>query len=346
MAITHETLRLVAQMRAAVIGLADGPTRSMTAAWVRAWDSIAYEFALALDELVQMSGNRWPTRGQIERAARAKGALDTARRALERLAGEARSEITIAATAGIHLGVAGQYDIVISQLPPGAQGPRFRQVADNELAAIVDRTAQQITAHTAPISAAATEAIKTQLVRGIAMGDNPREVARRMLARVEGEFHGGLARAMNIARTEILDAHRNAAMLSQLANSDILRGWVWTASLTGRTCASCWSKHGSEHPLDEPGPQDHPSGRCSRTPLTKTWRELGFGISEPPSLIPDAQATFRQLPRAEQLHVMGPGRLAALDRGDVAWSDLSRLRSNPGWRDSWSAAPVKDLLPA
>lgn len=83
--------------------------------------------------------------------------------------------------------------------------------------------------------------------------------------------------------------------------------------------------------------------RCARTPKVKPWRDLGFDIDEPADLIPDARTRFTDLPRATQLQIMGPGRLAALDRGQVAWPDLARRQSNPGWRDSYTPAPVSAL---
>lgn len=345
MAITKETLRLVAQMRARVNQLAAGPTRSLTSAWIRAWDVLAAEFTHALDEILAIDAEHWPTRSQIERAARAQYALAMAQRALDRLAGQARDEIAAAAKAGIRIGFDGQEPLIASQLPDGAR-IQFRTVPENQVAAVVNRTAQQIHAVTWPLSSSAVEAMKSELIRGMAMGRNPRTIAAQMLARLEGAFNGGLARALNIARTEILDGFRSAAALSQAANADVLRGWVWHAELTRRTCASCWAMHGSEHPLDEPGPSDHQSGRCSRTPLTKSWKELGFDIPEPPSIIPDAKATFAALPHADQVAVMGPGRLAALNNGDIGWGDMSQLRTTPGWRDSYGVRPLADALAA
>jgi hypothetical protein len=163
-----------------------------------------------------------------------------------------------------------------------------------------------------------------------------------MLARLEAEFNGGLARALNIARTEMLDAHRAAATLAQNAASDVVDGWIWTAQLGKRTCPSCWSKHGNVYPLSQPGPWDHQSGRCTRVPHVRPWKDLGINMPEPPSILPDAETVFRSLPRAEQLQIMGPGRLAALDNG-VPWSALSQLRTTPGWRDSWHTTPVRAL---
>jgi hypothetical protein len=345
MAISQETLRLVADVRRQVDRLADGPTRSLTLAWLQAWNTLSVEFAAALDELVRIGGDRWPTRRQIQEAARLQQTLDATGRALERLAAQAQQEIDAAARAAAGLGEAAQHSLVESQLPHGSR-IQYSRADEQQFAAMVNRTSETIHKVTWPLSQAAVDAMKTELVRGISLGDNPVTVARAMLRRLEGAFNGGLARAVNICRTEVLDSHRDAAMLSQLANSDVLQGWMWTATLQRNTCPSCWSKHGSIHPLDEPGPNDHQSGRCSRTPVTKPWRELGFTSPEPPSVIPDAQTVFRQLPRADQLAIMGPARLRLLNSGDIAWDDLSQLRTTSGWRDSWTVRPVKDLQPA
>jgi hypothetical protein len=121
---------------------------------------------------------------------------------------------------------------------------------------------------------------------------------------------------------------------------------VWHAELNssrGRTCPSCWAKHGTVHPLSEPGPIDHQQGRCSRTPKTKSWADLGFDIDEPDDLIPDARAIFDALPETERVAIMGRRRLDLLDSGEIAWEDLPQLRTTSDWRDSYGVRPVKDL---
>src|SRR3546814_11471968 len=75
---------------------------------------------------------------------------------------------------------------------------------------------------------------------------------------------------------------------------------IWVAQLDRRTCPSCWSQHGSKHALDEPGPLDHQQGRCARLPVTRSWRDLGFDIDDPPSVVPDAETTFRGMRRGDQ----------------------------------------------
>lgn len=104
--------------------------------------------------------------------------------------------------------------------------------------------------------------------------------------------------------------------------------------------------HGTAHPLEERGPEDHPQGRCTRLTRTKSWAELGFDIEEPRPLLPDAQATFAALPRAGQLEVMGAKRLQLLDDGETSWTDLTRRQDNPGWRPSQTVTPLKDLTSA
>src|SRR5207237_168588 len=117
--------------------------------------------------------------------------------------------------------------------------------------------------------------------------------------------------------------------------------WVWQAQLDSRTCPSCWAQHGSVHDLSETGPNDHQQGRCARVPKTKSWRDLGFSVREPADLMPDAQTAFRAMSKADQLAVMGPVRLHALNAGVLPWSALSMKVTTKGWRDSYAATPVK-----
>lgn len=351
MAIRRDTLALVRDLRRAVLTIADEQTRRLVEGWVRAWDTLSAELAAVIDELLAAGGGRWPTRVQLARAARMHRALVLVTAQLDQLAIQASADLRDAVDSVVGITAADTARIIASQFPAVA-GDKVTLAAALDRAdatalhAIVVRTSQQITSLLKPLSAAATEVMKRELIRGAAAGDNPREVARQMLARLESGFNGGLQRALVISRTELLDAHRAAATVQQDANADTLDGWIWHAELSARTCPSCWAKHGTVHPLDEPGPLDHQQGRCSRMPKTKSWADLGFDVPEPPDLIPDARQVFNSLPRSEQLKVMGAARLDALLRGDIAWSDLPQRRRTRGWRDSWAPAPLRDLLGA
>jgi hypothetical protein len=339
-------------MRAAVDALVDGVTRVLTRAWVAAWDELMWEVGEAITELQQAgTDGRWPSRAQVIRNTRAMRALDVVRQALERLAEQARTETSTAAADAADIAAKRTGRIIASQYPGVAGDPavlavKFDRVPADQISAIVQRTTQQVTKLTWPLSSHATDVMKRELIRGMAMGDNPRTAAAQILKRTEGAFNGGLARALNISRTEILDAHRMAAAASQDANADTLAGWVWNAKLDARTCPSCWAQHGQLHPLEEPGPLDHQSGRCSRTPKTMSWADLGFDVPEPPDILPNAEQAFAALSHADQLAIMGAARLAALQRGDISWADLSKLRRTAGWRDSYGVTPLKDLTAA
>nr|WP_239067016.1 phage minor head protein [Actinomadura bangladeshensis] len=186
------------------------------------------------------------------------------------------------------------------------------------------------------------DAVRGEIVRGHPDTDLQRAL-RRVLDAAGQHSSAAFARALLVARTEIMDAHRAAAQATQETATELLDGWMWWANLDAGPCGACFALHGTVYPLSETGPYDHPAGRCIRVPVVKSWSELGLPGAEPGNLTPDSEALFRALPRADQLRIMGPGRLHLLDTGQVAWADLVRRRDNPGWRPSISLVPLKDL---
>lgn len=345
MPFTRRTLDLVAASVTAAGAAIDDVVRALTAAWARTWDRLEAAFIAALEAYAD--GEEWPSRRIIDRDPSIRQALTDAGRALAALAALAASSATGAATTAARQAAADQAAIIASQLPPGyppdLPSPELGFLQRSVLA-IQARTAEQITALTRPLAGEAVTAMRRELIRGVLFGRNPRDIARLILQRVQGAFNGGLTRALVIARTEVMDAYRRAAAAMQNASSGVLNGWVWLAQLDRRTCGTCWVMHGTTHPLSEPGPQGHPQCRCTRAPEVVSWADLGFtGLDEPDSLIPDAQASFAALSRADQLQIMGPSRLALLDNGQVAWRDLVQLRDNPGWRPSYKPTPVSAL---
>jgi hypothetical protein len=342
MAVTRRTLTLQNALADQLRQLNDQQIRRLVAAWATAWDEIAPDLNSTLVGML-VAGDQ-VTRAQLLRSERLRKSLTVIAANLRDLAKEAGVVITgdlaqVIATAG-----AAQSSIIDSQLPPGVVNmvdiDAWSRVDERQIAAIVRRSTQQITSRTRPLSREAYAAVRRELIRGVAAGSNTRVTARRIVARAEHGFNGGLTRAMVIARTETLDAHRAAAQLGQAQHADVLRGWQWMARLDTRTCPSCWAQHGSVHGLDKSGPDDHQQGRCARMPLTKSWTDLGFDVVEPPSLIPDSSTVFAGLTPAQQLEVLGPGRYAAYTAGEFPMDAWSVKRSTPGWRDSHVAARV------
>lgn len=349
MAVTEETLRLINQLRDATAAITDSHTRDLVKAYANAWDEVAADLDAALLDLAASAKDGKITAGQVRRSTRLRKALGVIGDELTRLSGDAA--VLISGDLKHAVDVAGRTQVALtnSQLPAtAATGTKtagltvdWARVDDNAVRAIVNRTTEQIHAATKPMSSEAVDVMKRELVRGLAGGSNPNDTARRMLARTQGIFEGGSARAVRISRTETLDAMREAARLSDEANKDVVKGWVWMAQLGARTCPACWSLHGSEHETSEPGPLGHQNCRCARSPLTKTWRDLGFDIEEPPPLIKDPAVTFDGLPKERQVEILGQKRFDAWQKGDYPMSSWASRRETSGWRDSYvvSALP-------
>lgn len=348
MAVTAETLKVLDNIRKQLATMTAAQTLALTQAWVDAWDVLQPEFNAAVLELLAAAKNGRVPASVAARNIRLRDTIQQARAMLDELAATTNVQVTTDVGQAMLDALDHHEALVRSQLPPGQAGAgiSFTRVSPEAVAAMVERTTQSIHKFTQPLPADVERMMKQQLIRGITIGDNPRRTASRIIKGAEGRFNGGLTRALNIARTETLDAHRTATQASEKSNTAILEEWEWHASLTGRTCPSCWSRHGTRYPLDESGPNDHPSGRCARVTVTKTWEELGFkGIVEPESLTPDAEATYRNLTPESQAAIMGKGRAEMLANGEISWADLSRKQENPGWRPSYNATPLKDLRP-
>ncbi|GAB2762490.1 phage minor head protein [Nocardioides pakistanensis] len=343
MAITRRTLRLEQELRDELATVTDAQARHLVRAWATAWDEVAPDLtAVLLDMLV--AGDR-VTRTQLLRSTRLRKALAVIADHLDTLATDAGVRITSDLQAVIDAAGGAQASVIDSQLPPNAPElvdlDAWSKVDERQITAIVERSTEQITARTKPLSAEAYDAVRRELIRGVTSGSNPRETARRIVARAEGGFNGGLTRALVISRTETLDAHRAAAAVGQAQHTDVLAGWVWTAALSARTCPACFAQHGTTHPLTEPGPLGHQQCRCSRVPVTRSWADLGFPeLEEPESLLPDAEAYFDGLPAADQKTILGTRRYDAWVAGEFPMSSWAVRRTTPGWRDSYVVAPA------
>lgn len=367
MAITRGTLRIARRLRSDIGVEVDAVDRTLTAAWVRAWDDQAGGWRTAASDLVAEAGrlDHWPWPTDIARLPSVMAALDRAETALAGLAKTAAEEAALAAGRVIDLDVEREPGLIASQAPTTERAALLGHVTGRLVVAEQDRDSLrlavlsrirtdavgvirrraegQITSDLLPLSADAGEAMRRELIRGVDVGANPREAAARMLAQVEGAFNGGLSRALTVSRTEILDAYRATSQQIYAANSDVVPGWQWLSELDSRCCPSCWSMHGQQFPAATPGPDDHQRGRCARTPVLASWAELGISAPEPPSVMVDAQALFDRLPEASKLAVMGPARLGLYRSGQIRWTDLATRRLNPGWRQSYVPTPVRTL---
>lgn len=349
MSVTRETLRLLGQIRIQVADTVDAITDDLIRSWAYSWTLVLQDWEDAVADLQAMQADgAWPSRRQIMRAERAQAALEATYRGLTEL-GDLAGVRIVAGVGPVVQAAQGQLDVIASQLPTAPQarvGIQLVRADTEQIRAITTRVTEQITKEAFPLAGDSFEQIRRTLIRGVAQGQNPRVAARNLVRGIEVGYNQALQRALIIARTELLDAHRVATQAHERANTDILSSWEWIATLDTRTCPSCLSQHGKTFDLDVAGPIDHHQGRCARLTRTKTWAELGFDIAEPPSLVPDAHQWFDNLPHDDRVKVMGAQRLELLDTGRVGWDDLSTRRHNPGWRDSQVVTPLRDLTSA
>jgi hypothetical protein len=343
MAFRREALTLSRRTRSEVDVALAGVTRALTIAWVKAWDDLEPEFARTVAELLSDgSGDRGISRVRIRKDERLQFAMGRVSRTMMDLTVIARAEMATAVRTVVNVGDRAQRDMIAAQLPPDHHHLLAESRA-GDLAALVTRSSRKISILTRALPELIDRRMRNTIAR-VAMSRLKPDASRTLMTQVEAAFNTGLTHALMIARTEALDAHREAAALSQALQADVLSGWIWLARLDRWTCSSCFSMHGSVHPLDEAGPDDHQNGRCQRVPKAKSWKELGIDRAELTDLIPDGRTIFRSLPRDQQLSILGPTRLDLLDRGEIEWGDLATQRQNPGWRRSYVPTPVNQLI--
>lgn len=273
----------------------------------------------------------------------------------------ARPQLTAAHTAAVRAALADldpiirladhtQHQMIQAQAggrPLADLGITLQHADPAQITAITRRCTRHITARAARLPPQAETAIRAHLQAALAAGWHPDTTADRTAAACHDACHTWASRYQTIARTEQLDAHRAAAYATQQANRDILAGWEWVADLDQKTCRACIAMHGTRHPVDEPGPDDHPNGRCARVPITKPWSDLGIDLPDTPSPWQpgDGPAWLETQSPDVQRHILGDRGRDAWKNGD--WPPDQWARQNPAttdWRRSYTAAPQPRIV--
>ena len=172
--------------------------------------------------------------------------------------------------------------------------------------------------------------VRNQAVRGIAEGWGPVRTAREIRRTAQSlPAH----QANNLMRTLQLQSYRTGSAVNMAANSDILDGHMRIAALDDRCCMACIALHGTVLPVGE-RVDDHHQGRCTTIPLvTGRSRRIQTGPE-----------WFESLPPERQLIIAGPGKLDALNRGDIRWQDLPAAYDDPTFGRMIREAALRDVL--
>ena len=205
MAITEEVVQLVRAAQARAVQVTDEQVLALVTAWVNAWDELQPEFSAAVEVLLANADElEFIPAGTVARNQRVTQALQQAQERLDELTQTTNATITSSLSNVLLDAAETRYQTLLTQLPGGAEHALLNRLNPTVLDAIVARTTQQIHAATIPLTDDAVTAMRAELVRGITVGANPNETARKLVRRTEDQFNGGLVRATRIARTETL----------------------------------------------------------------------------------------------------------------------------------------------
>ncbi len=187
------------------------------------------------------------------------------------------------------------------------------------------------------------QALRAEIIKGTALGLNPRQVADNWRRSVKGLSR---AKAQTVVRTEMMRSFRESSRKTMEANADIIKGWQWYCSLDTRTCPMCWAMHGTHHGLREKM-ASHPNCRCTMLPDVKTFRELGLNINEPiedERLRLSGSDLFRRMPPGDQRAILGPAGFNAYTAGAVRLTDFVGESNSAIWGKGRYAKSLSGIL--
>lgn len=289
--------------------------------------------------MVQASEESRSVAGLAVRNERVARALSAIHEAIQQALAGSLASVPMTVAQDVQAASAGARDMIGAQLTGVARAELRASVvaaSPEQIAAIVERSTQRIVSQSMPLAADAERVMRREIRRGVAVGENPRQVARRMVRALEDTADLQLSRAMTIARTEQIDAHRAAGQTTEEANTDVLEGWEWIAHGDERLCPACLSMHGGRFPTEQPGPEGHPNCRCGRVPVTKSWAELGFsGMRDPKPVGESREDILADMSDEDLRRMLGARGYTAWKAGQYPMSQWAVKRDNADWRPSY-----------
>lgn len=156
--------------------------------------------------------------------------------------------------------------------------------------------------------------------------------------------------AATIVRTAVRHVAAQAHAETYKENQDVIKGERWLSTLDHRTSDICQSLDGEEFKVGEGiYPPAHHQCRSVRVPITKSFKEMGINLKEPP---PSTRAAkiygkdgikavngrvpttmkygdwLRRQPHTIQNEVLGPGRAEVFRRGKVPFEKFAKATTH------------------
>ncbi len=302
--------------RAALLRRDAQASRLMVAYYASLWRSLQADLDALTRQITEARLAGTPvTRHWLFRQERTRRLLDQLARGLEAFARLAEGTITAEQQAAIDLARQHAMTLLDAITPPGT-ALAFAVLPSEALTQLVGtlRDGTPLRSLLDELAPDGSQQARNALVQGVARGANARQIGRDLRT----ALGGNLVRSITIARTETLRSYRESSRLLY-QQSGVATGWVWRSARTRRTCAFCWSMHGTIHPLSE-YMKTHPRCRCTMVP----WRP------ERPTPTPGSEL-FDTLSEADQRFVLGPAKYRAYQGGALQLDDLRGFARDPKW---------------
>jgi len=188
--------------------------------------------------------------------------------------------------------------------------------------------------------------IEKQINLGVAQGETVDQMVRRITGSRStrygvGEFAALRRKTEALVRTSVNHINTHARELTYEANSDLMKGVQFVATLDARTTEICMSLDGQVFAVGEgPRPPLHWGCRSGTVPVLKSWKALGIPLAEAPagtraSMDGQVPATMtypewlRKQPREVQDDALGPTRAAMFRSGKVSIDRFVDARNRP-----------------
>lgn len=321
----------------------------MARIYSRIYGNLRNEVQQLADELSVMES---PSPDDIIRLARTQRILKQVREQVTRFGGTVADEVINIQSLAIRQGVRDAVNLMTLSLPPLSDELQ-RQIVGSfaTLPASAIEAAAGLLGADSPLATRLEAAygefvagqVEAHIVDGLAVGQNPRRIARLLERNLQSSLGSGLTSALTTVRTANIKSYQLANHATYQANPRIVPAWTWSATLDDRTCLSCINQHGKEFPITETL-RDHHNGRCAPIPRTISYADLGLNIPETVPPFERGPDWFSRQSETKQRKLMGPAMFEAWKRDRFEFDDLTKPYDDDVYGELLREASLKDLL--
>ncbi len=322
----------LAEFKARLLAMEAEQMRDMTQRWIGAENALRGAFdALAQDIATRLANGETISRNKLYQLERYRVMIAQSRLELAKYTDYTAASVTRMQSVYAQMGIENATEAIAVQYAEAGQlGASFGRLYVGAVDDIIARVAagsplRKLLTDSWPD---AVEGLTQAIVDNIALGKNPRVLARAM----RDGFDVGLNRAMVIARDQQLRVYRSANDAEYKA-SGVVERKKRMAAHDSRVCLACLVLDGELVPLDEPG-YDHPQGRCTFVPVVAGMPEVQWQ---------KGPEWFASLPEAQQRDMMGDKRFEAWKAGKFEFSQLAKQTEHDVWGKGLRVPGLKEL---